>query len=408
MNLRRASLYVFLAMSFVSSLAAAQPTAPADFSGAWDTTYGFLEIHQDGSDVTGIYSYGGGSAISGTVTENRLTFTYTEPTVAGEGWFDLGPGGESFSGSWHENGGADWYPWTGTRTEGRPGAVASSGFVGLFDTTYGRLRLRATGDEIIGSYTYGGGSTIEGTVEGNRLQFRYQEPTVAGQGWFELSSDESSFTGQWQADGSTSWSDWVGERVVPDSGATWLVVLEAPWETSLAENEYAFGDMLRAYFERMPHVRVRHRRFYDKVDFMRATAELAYLAEPVALLVASHGSTGMLTVSADTISPAEVGSAISAAPNVFAIHFSSCEIMIGDAATQIHGSLPDGRYLAVSGYATSVDWSASALIEFLYLDLILGRGMSPSRAAETVRQELLFAGDTTDSVIGPARFRFEE
>ena len=402
---------VVLSLLFVMLLcpvAAAQPVADADFSGAWDTTYGFLEIQQEGQTVAGTYTYGGGSTIAGTVAGARLTFRYTEPTATGEGWFDIGPSGDSFSGSWHEDGSADWYPWTGTRTGNRPGTVETSGFDGLFDSTYGRLRLSTNGDGITGSYTYGGGSTIEGTIEGNRLSFRYQEPTVAGHGWFELSDDESAFSGQWQGDGTSTWSEWTGQRVVPESGTTWLVVLEAPWETSLAENEYAFGDMLRAYFERMPHVQVRHRRFYDKVDFMRAAGELAYLAEPVALVVASHGSSGMLTVNADTISPSDVGAALSLAPNVFAIHFSSCEIMVADAATQIHGALPEGRYLAVSGYATSVDWSASALIEFLYLDLILGRGMSPSRAAEAVRQELLFAGDTQDSVIGPARFRFED
>ena len=91
-------------------LAFAQPAGDIDFSGAWDTTYGFLEIEQDGQSVTGTYTYGGGSTIAGTVADGRLTFRYTEPTAAGEGWFELDPSNESFSGSWHEDGSTDWYP----------------------------------------------------------------------------------------------------------------------------------------------------------------------------------------------------------------------------------------------------------------------------------------------------------
>lgn len=383
----------------------AQDASPASFAGAWDTTYGLLIVEQDGGVVRGTYSYGGGSSIAGTVSERRLTFTYTEPTASGDGWFELSEDAQSFAGQWRESGSSEWAAWSGTRAA-PPEAVTRGPFEGLYDTTYGRMRLSRDGDRVTGFYSYGGGSTIEGTISGDRLEFRYREPTVAGEGFFVASEGGRILEGQWREEGGTSYSAWRAERGEPEPGVVWLVVLEAPWETSLSENEYAFGDMLRAYFERMPHVRVRHRRLYDLADFRRASAELAYLAEPVALLIASHGSGGFLTINADRIGADEIRSALQGAPNVFALHFSACDIMVGDTADRILAELAPGRHVALSGYGTSVDWSASALIEFLYLDLILGRGVSPTVAGQVVLEELGFAGDAADSSgLGPARFR---
>ncbi|MBN1944384.1 MAG: hypothetical protein JW797_01855 [Bradymonadales bacterium] len=382
----------------------------ADFSGRWSTTYGVLELTQQGDSARGTYSYGGGSSIEGRVNGNRLQFRYREPIATGEGWFEMATDGQSFAGQWREDGASSWYAWTGTRFTPPIPTDAATGMSGLFDTTYGRLRLFRSGEEVVGSYSFQGGSSIEGRMEGNRLVFRYTEPTAAGEGWFEMAPDGSMFEGAWRADGTDHWSSWVGERVQPVQGIMWLVVLEAPWELSLAENEYSFGEMLRAYFERYPHVRVRHRRFYDLEDFRRATSALAFLAEPVALLVAGHGQGGQLMSEGERIPPDEIGRALAKAPNVFVVHFSSCEMMTGTAPEEIKAQLPEGRSVAISGYATSVDWSASALLEFFYLDLVLGRGMQPGVAAHAVLRDLAFAGDQTDvySPLGAAQFRFVE
>jgi hypothetical protein len=393
-----------------SVVAQAEAQVP-DFSGAWDSTYGLLEIDQNGANVTGHYSYGGGSTIDGTVSGPRLTFHYREPTASGDGWFELGADGQSLAGQWHETGSSEWYPWTATRSERVSTLEAeSTGWSGLFETTYGRLRLARDGDQVTGTYSWGGGSSLTGHLEGSRLVFRYQEPTVAGDGWFELSDDGTSLNGSWRADGGSDWASWTGTRVVPEPGVVWLVVLEAPWETSLAENEYAFGDMLRAYFQRMPNVRVRHRRLYDVDDFRREAADLAYLAEPVAVLIASHGEGGQLTLEGGALGAEPLTQMLINAPNVFLLHFSSCEMMTNGLPEAIRAGLPPGRRVALSGYATAVDWSASALIEFLYLDLVLGRGFSPRAAADVVLHEMPFAGDsdTPDSPLGPARFRFVE
>ena len=49
----------------------------------------------------------------------------------------------------------------------------------------------------------------------------------------------------------------------------------------------------------------------------------------------------------------------------------------------------------ISGYTTSVDWSMSAIIEFLYFDMILSRGMVPKAAAANLLEILPLAGKKT-------------
>ena len=41
----------------------------------------------------------------------------------------------------------------------------------------------------------------------------------------------------------------------------------------------------------------------------------------------------------------------------------------------------------ISGYTTAVNWGASAILEFTYLDLIFSKGLSPAAAADQVVQE---------------------
>ncbi len=396
---------VALALALVL-VAPARAALGADFSGAWDTTYGRLELEQKGAAVQGSYD-GGSATITGTVLETgRLTFRYEERTVRGEGWFELAADGAAFEGQWRPAGEEEWRAWQGKRLA----PPAPLGFDGVFETTFGRMRLEADGAKVRGTYGFDGGSTIEGTVEGRRLTFRYKEPTAAGSGSFELSPDGDSFGGTWRADGSTQDSAWTGNCVKPDPSVRWLVVLEASWEESLAEDEYAFGDMLRAYFARLPAVRMRHRRVYDEADFMRATREIGYLAEPVVVVVAAHGDTDGVVLDSGKIGGKAIAASLAGAPNVSLLHFSSCAVMGGGLVDEILADLPASRALAVSGYAVPVDWAASAILEMLYLDFVLGRGIAPARAAEHVRGELACAKDkgAPGSPLGAACFRFVE
>lgn len=65
------------------------------------------------------------------------------------------------------------------------------------------------------------------------------------------------------------------------------------------------------------------------------------------------------------------------------------------------------RAFPISGYRTAVDWAGSAVIEFLYFDLIMMRGLTPGAASEQVVKLLPFAGDkwVPGTVIASAGFR---
>lgn len=81
-----------------------------------------MVLVQSGSTVTGTYEYGDGR-ISGTVTGNRLTGTWTEDNGASKGpvAFDIAADGKTFAGWWGYEGDdlsaamKDSPSWTGIR-----------------------------------------------------------------------------------------------------------------------------------------------------------------------------------------------------------------------------------------------------------------------------------------------------
>jgi hypothetical protein len=86
------------------------------------------------------------------------------------------------------------------------------------------------------------------------------------------------------------------------------------------------------------------------------------------------------------------------------LHFSAC--LVGQDAGQALETAP----FPVSGYTTPVDWAQSALTEFIYLDMILEKGLAPAKAAEQLLALVRFSG--SDQIPGspyrPAGFRFFE
>ena len=79
--------------------------------------------------------------------------------------------------------------------------------------------------------------------------------------------------------------------------------------------------------------------------------------------------------------------------------------------TMLNGALvkelKDNLNIPFSGYTTSVDWAASAIAEFTYLDMILSKGLSPADAAGQLVRMLSFAGDKgfEGAAYRPAGFR---
>jgi hypothetical protein len=367
-----------------------------DFSGKWQTTFGLMDLVQDKAHVRGAYHYRGAPCpIEGKVEGGRLVFHYQEPDVGGEGWFELTRRGRAFTGQFRPEGTSPWAQWEGERV----------GFDGLWNTTFGLLRLHEDGDTVRGFYEVG--ATIEGQRQGNRLTFDYREPRTHGQGVFELADDGLSFQGEWKPHDVGAFSPWMGLRVRPRPDLVWLVVLEAPWQRFLSDQEYAFGHMLREFFARHAHVQMRHRFFSNEASLRRCCRDLLYIAEPVVLLLATHALPEGIHVGGELIPVEALAEILGQVGNLRLLHFSACLIMNNPEVVQRWQAFSQQAGFPVSGYSTSVDWGASAIIEFTYLELMLTQGLAPAEAAEQLVKLLPFAGtqEVPGGVFAPAGFR---
>lgn len=383
------------------------------FGGVWEASYGKLRMTQRGSLVLGSY---GTSKIAGTLegkmTQGRLEFTYKEGKVAGEGWFKIDEKGQNFSGQWRAKGHKKWQIWSGRRLKitKKPAKL----FGGLWTGNYGRMRLVQQGLDVNGIYSLAGGSSVTGKCQGRHLKFSYAETKASGEGWFDVSEDGMVLHGKWRPKGDKKWKSWNCHRVERKRGVNWLVVVEAPWQGGLEEREYSFGEMLKSFFAGSETVKVRQRFFTDGKVLQRWCREVAYLAEPVVLCISTHGTPAGFTVSGQTIKAEDFADGLKYASTLKLLHFSSCEIMKGTFPHQLRKlltiSATSGASAAasfpMSGYTTAVDWAGSAILEFLYLDFILERGMKPALAASGVLSSLNFAGNKKGGPIVPLGFTF--
>lgn len=277
-------------------------------------------------------------------------------------------------------------------------AEEAADYSGTWETTYGTLVLFQENGSVSGYYTLGGYSTIRGGVEDDgRLVFTYAERSASGEGWFLLSDEGNRITGKWRPDGVGTWYDWEGYRAgCGMTSASWLVVLESEWQSSIGEGEYSFGEMLASWFARTPGVEVRHRFIHDGDDLVQFCLESSGLPGDLYLVIASHGTAAGIDLASGTVSLRDFLKAVEPCRNLAMVHFSCCEVMAGDLPRAIidsRESWPSG--FLVSGYTESVDWGASGVIEIFYLNQMLENGLEPPEAAASVIDDIGFAGSST-------------
>jgi len=352
------------------------------FAGHWITSFGPMDLRDDHGTITGTYSYRGMPyPIEGTLDNDRFVFRYEDSTGPGEGWFALVGDGQ-FRGQFRLDGVEQWQAWQGHRE-----------WDGIWDTSFGLMRLIQHADRIEGHYDGVTAGTIDGRLDGGRFVFRYQESNVNGEGSFELAEDALSFTGVWHPTGVSLEGTWNGRRVLPTSGATWLVVIEAQWQHSLADRDYSYGSMLREIFARLPNVAVRHRFFNDEISLARWCREVVYFPESTIVMIASHGNPQGIAVHGKTINTKLVIDHLRHAPGVQLLHFSACLVMKEDNAGDFVKRIKKNVPFPISGYTTAVDWGGSAIVEFAYLDMMLSKHCSPEDAAALLPQLVAYAGD---------------
>ena len=367
-------------------LAAPSSAAGPGFAGDWATTYGDMTLSESSSSVTGTYIMEGEvCSLDGTRAGSILSFTYREAQASGEGRFRLSADGNSFDGEWRARGSDKFIPWRGRR---RAAPGARTGFAGLWETSFGRLRLSGSDESYTGYYSYSDG-TITGRAEQGVLRFRYKD-VKEGDGEFRLAQDGRALRGRWRADGDKEWRDWTGLRVEPVAGRKWLVVLESRWESSLADPEYTYGEMLKVFFARAPSVQVRQRFYTDRSSLLKWMREASLLAEPVVLYFSGHGTAEGLETESGPATAALLAGPLKAGGDVSLVHFGSCDVMKGAVPAELQRLAGPGARFPVSGFAQAVDWAASAVTDFMYLDLVLARDMPPAKAAAELKRLMPF------------------
>jgi hypothetical protein len=285
----------------------------------------------------------------------------------------------------------------------RPNAKApAADCAGVWTSNYGTLTFEQDGARVRGKYSQPPGSRIDGEWSADVLRGTYTEPDgTQGRVVLEFSADREHFRGLWRPEleqplelGDEGGSPWIGQRAHPTPGRKWLVVLEAHWETSLAEPPYSYGAILQSFFARAPDIQVRHRYFHDREGFVRQCRELGSLLEPVTLYISSHGSPAGVGVGPDVIDGETIGRALAGLPNLELVHFGACELLSGDFGRNVRQAA--GSSFALSGFGVAVDWAASAIVDLTYMHLVLERGMAPAEAVAALHSMLSFARSETN------------
>ncbi len=78
-----------------------------DFSGMWDTPFGYMLIVQEGSRARGKYRSDLGS-LEGRIKGDTLYFKWKDPDGKGDGFFVLSADGKALDGAYRREGDTEW------------------------------------------------------------------------------------------------------------------------------------------------------------------------------------------------------------------------------------------------------------------------------------------------------------
>jgi hypothetical protein len=163
--------------------------------------------------VTGSYSPGNGRIFDGVVTDNKLTFKWTQDGgFEGTAEFTMEEDGKGFTGS---STALKPKEFTVTWNTYKPPVTS---FAGTWETiTNGKhtvaLTMVQTGTKVTGIYPRGNGK-IEGTVSGRVLRFKWESDGGSGSGRFVMDENANAFSGTYNKGNNPDDVDatWNGKR----------------------------------------------------------------------------------------------------------------------------------------------------------------------------------------------------
>ncbi|HPZ07921.1 MAG TPA: M48 family metallopeptidase [Candidatus Eremiobacteraeota bacterium] len=182
-------------------------TFSGDLSGIWEATIaGPLELQQRGKKVTGTYQKGKGF-LEGTIEGNRMNFKWRDNLTGnnGTGYFDISSDRNSLNGRWYSSAGESgpWQAWRKGENSSpsvptqRPDETTLN-ISGIWQSVLGEISFVQTEASVEGTYGNGKGK-INGIIYKNRFDCEWYEKVdnEKGTGYFIISSDGNSMTGQW-------------------------------------------------------------------------------------------------------------------------------------------------------------------------------------------------------------------
>ena len=214
---------------------AAGDASTVSFTGTWPTIAGgthkyTVVLKQIGNQVTGSFSPGNGKIFDGIVVARKLTFNWSQNGgFEGTGEFTLDEDGKGFKGS---STALKPQQFSNTWNSFVPEPAS---FAGTWETTSNSapftLTLQQVGNTVIGTYTPANG-TIEGTITGQTLRFKWISDGGKGTGRFVIDEDEMAFRGSYSngEDPDTADVTWNGTRKLGGGGGKTVVSFAGVWD----------------------------------------------------------------------------------------------------------------------------------------------------------------------------------
>jgi predicted esterase len=205
------SMIAAVAFIMVGASARAADSA-VPFAGEWKTTAGPVTLEKKGDGVAGKF-VAFNLALTGKVEDQgkKLAISYVENGTKVESALEFDPSGNAFTALCKASNGNQW-TWSGWRADPSAAKGKPADFSGLWLTEMGLMELAADGPKVKGRYALRGTSSLDGTVSGRHLEFKFKTWQFTGPGFFDLDEKNTSLAGAGGADGNPRWYGWKGRR----------------------------------------------------------------------------------------------------------------------------------------------------------------------------------------------------